>query len=76
VSRNCLSVEIQGGIGWHQKKCPYKDFFEKEGVVELTRAYCDMDKRIAELFPNLIELKRQRTLANGDNWCDFYYYQK
>ena len=71
-----VRVEIQDGIGWHQKKCPYKDFFEKEGVVELTRAYCDMDKRIVEIFPNHIELKRQHTLANGDNWCDFYYYQK
>jgi hypothetical protein len=71
-----VSVEIQDGIGWHQKKCPYKDFFEKEGVVELTRAYCDMDKRIAELFPNHIELKRQHRLAKGDDWCDFFYYKK
>jgi hypothetical protein len=47
-----VSVEIQNGIGWHQKKCPMVDFFEKEGVVELTRAYGDMDKRIAELLPD------------------------
>ena len=71
-----VSVEIQDGIGWHQKKCPYKDFFKKEGVVELTRAYCDMDKRIVELFPNHIELKRQHRLAKGDDWCDFLYYRK
>ena len=71
-----VSVEIQNGIGWHQKKCPYKDFFEKEGVVELTRAYGDMDKRIAELFPEYIELKRQNTLCKGDDWCDFLYYRK
>ena len=71
-----VSVEIQNGIGWHQKKCPYKDFFEKEGVVELTRAYGDMDKRIAELFPEYIELKRENTLCKGDDWCDFLYYRK
>lgn len=71
-----VSVEIQDGVGWHQKKCPYKDFFEKEGVVELTRAYCDMDKRIAELFPNHIELKRQYRLAKGDDRCDFLYFRK
>jgi L-2-amino-thiazoline-4-carboxylic acid hydrolase-like protein len=71
-----VSVEIEDGIGWHQKKCPHKDFFEKEGVVELTKAYCDMDKRIAELLPNHIELKRQHRLANGDDWCDFLYYRK
>jgi hypothetical protein len=71
-----VSVEIQNGIGWHQKKCPYKDFFEKEGVVELTRAYGDMDKRIAELFPEYIELKREKTLCKGDDRCDFLYYRK
>ena len=63
-------------IGWHQNKCPYYDFFKDEGVVGLTKAYCDLDKRIAELVPNHIELKRQRTLAKGDNCCDFYYYEK
>ncbi len=52
------------------------DFFKDEGVVELTKAYCDLDKRIAELVPDHIELKRQHTLAKGDNWCDFYYYKK
>jgi len=71
-----VEVELKNGIGWQQKKCPHKDFFEKEGVVELTRAYCDMDKRIAALVPDHIELKRQHTLANGDGWCDFYYYRK
>jgi hypothetical protein len=71
-----VEIELENGIGWHQNKCPYYDFFKDEGVVELTKAYCDLDKRIAELVPDHIELKRQRTLANGDNWCDFYYYQK
>jgi hypothetical protein len=71
-----VRVEIQDGIGWHQKKCPYADFFKKEGVVELTRAYCDMDKRMAELLPEHIELKRQHRLAKGDDWCDFLYYRK
>jgi hypothetical protein len=71
-----VEVELENGIGWDQKQCPYYDFFKKEGVVELTKAYCDIDKLVAELVPNHIELKRQRTLANGDNCCDFYYYKK
>ena len=71
-----VSVEIQNGIGWHQKKCPYIDFFEKEGVVELTRAYGDMDERIAELLPNHIELRRENALCKGDGYCDFLYYRK
>ena len=71
-----VEVELENGTGWHQKKCPYKDFFEKEGLLELTRAYCDMDKRITALVPNHIALKRQHTLARGDDWCDFLYYRQ
>ena len=71
-----VSVEIEDGIGWHQKKCPLVDFFRKEGVVELTRAYGDMDKRIAELLPEHIELKREKAMCTGDGYCDFLYYRK
>lgn len=71
-----IDIELANGIGWHQKKCPYYDFFKSEGALELTKAYCDLDIRIAALVPDHIELKRQRTLAKGDNWCDFYYYNK
>lgn len=71
-----VGVEIQDGIGWHQKKCPYVDFFRSEGVVELTRAYCDMDERIAELVPEHIELRREKAMCKGDDWCDFLYYRK
>jgi len=66
-------VEIENGMGWHQKKCPHVDFFRREGVVALTRAYCDMDERIAELFPEHVELKREKTLCRGDGHCDFLY---
>ena len=69
-------IKLDNGVGWNQTKCPMYDFFKKENVLELTRAYCDLDSRITELVPDHIELKRQRTLANGDEWCDFYYYQK
>ena len=71
-----VSVEIENGIGWHQKKCPYFDFFKNEGIAELTRAYGDMDERIAELFPNHIELKREKALCKGDGYCDFLYYKR
>jgi hypothetical protein len=71
-----VEVELENGIGWDQKKCPVYEYFKKEGVVELTRAYCDIDKLVAELVPNHIELKRDRSLAKGDNSCDFYYYRK
>jgi hypothetical protein len=71
-----VSVEIENGIGWHQKKCPIFDFFKEEGIAELTRAYGDMDQRIAELFPNHIELKREKALCKGDGYCDFLYYKR
>jgi hypothetical protein len=71
-----VAVEIQNGIGWHQKKCPLADFFKKEGVLELTKAYGDMDERIAELFPEHIKLRRQKAMCQGDDWCDFLYYRK
>jgi len=63
-------------IGWHQKICPYVDFFKKEGVLELTKAYCDMDERIAELLPEHLELRREKAMCKGDGWCDFLYYRK
>ena len=71
-----VGVEIKDGTGWHQKKCPHVDFFRSEGVFELTRAYCDMDKRIAELLPEQIELRRDNNMCEGDGWCDFLYYRK
>ncbi len=70
-----VRVDIEDGIGWHQKKCPYVDFFRSEGVVELTRAYYDMDERIVELFLEQIELRRENTMCKGDGWCDFLYYR-
>jgi hypothetical protein len=70
-----VEVELENGIGWNQMKCPYYDFFKDEGVVELTDAYCDLDKKIAGLVPDHVELKRHHTLAKGDDWCDFYYYR-
>ena len=71
-----VRVEIKDGIGWHQKKCPYIDFFEMEGALELTKAYGDMDERIAELLPEHIELRRENAMCKGDGWCDFLYYRK
>ena len=52
------------------------EFFKEENELGLTRAYCDLDKLIADLVPNVVELRRQRTLAKGDSSCDFYYYEK
>ena len=71
-----VEVELENGVGWDQLQCPYYEFFKEENEVGLTRAYCDIDKLVAELVPNHVELRRQRTLAKGDSSCDFYYYSK
>ena len=71
-----VSIEIQNGIGWHQKKCPMVDFFKGEGVLELIKAYGDMDIQIAELLPEHLELRRNNLMFHGDDWCDFLYYRK
>ena len=70
-----VEVELENGVGWDQLKCPYYEFFKEEDEVGLTKAYCDIDKLVAKLVPDHIELKRQRTLADGDSSCDFYYYK-
>jgi hypothetical protein len=71
-----VEVELENGVGWDQLQCPIYEFFKEENELGLTRAYCDLDKLIAELVPNIVELRRQRTLAKGDSSCDFYYYRK
>ncbi len=71
-----VEVEIENGVGWNQLQCPYYEFFKKEGAVELTKAYCDIDRLVAGHVPDSVELRRERTLANGDSSCDFYYYRK
>jgi len=71
-----VRVEINNGIGWYQKKCPMINFFREEGIPELCEAYCPLDERIAELFPDHIELKREKTLCKGDDYCDFLYFRR
>ena len=70
-----VEVELENGVGWDQHKCPYYEFFKEEDEVGLTRAYCDIDELVAGLVPDHVELKRDRTLAKGDDSCDFYYYR-
>lgn len=69
-------VEIENGIGWHQRRCPMVDFFDEEGEVDLCRAYGDMDERIAELLPEHVELRREHAMCRGGEWCDFLYHRK
>lgn len=69
-------VEVEGGIGFDFTRCPLYDLCVKEGVPELTVAFCDMDWQLAEYFPPQIEYRREQTLGEGGDRCDFRYLQK
>ncbi len=72
----CGCVKKGGGIGFDFTACPYYDLCVKEGVPELTVAFCDMDWQLAEYFPPRIEFRREQTLADGADYCDFRYYRR
>lgn len=69
-------VEVEGGIGFDFTACPCHDLCMKEGVPELTKAFCDMDWQLAEYFPPRIGFRREQTLAEGGDRCDFRYYRR
>jgi hypothetical protein len=69
-------VEVVGGIGFDFTACPFYDLCVKEGVPELTKAFCDMDWQLADYFPPQIEFKRKQTLGDGADHCDFRYYRR
>ncbi len=69
-------VDIGNGVGWKQTKCPYFDFSKKENALEVTRAYCDFDRKVAAQLSDHVELRREKTLAKGNSYCDFLYYKK
>ena len=69
-------VNIENGVGWHQTKCYFANFFRNEGQLELCSAYGDCDCRVAELFPEVLELKREKAMCWGDDYCDFLYYKR
>lgn len=60
--------------------CLNVDTFGTLGVPELGRLGCDIDKSgyAPDAMGNKVDLdfRRPRTLVNGDESCDFYYYRK
>ena len=67
-------IDVPEGIGFDYTGCPYDEFCREHGIPELTRAFCDMDWRMAEQFPG-VEMRREHTLSAGDDRCDFRYYR-
>ena len=58
------------GVAYDVTCCPFADYFEEQGVPELTpHAACNLDYRLADVLG--AELTRTQTIADGADHCDF-----
>jgi len=56
------------------KKCPYFDLYKALGIEKYGVAFsCCRDEAFAKGFNKNLELKRTKTLMEGDDYCDFRY---
>jgi len=53
-------------------RCGLADWFRDQGVPEIAPIACEGDFIVAEFLTGL-ELKRTKTIAGGDDICDFRY---
>jgi len=60
-------------FGFDVKKCLYVEYLSSEGAPEVVVALCNLDYRVAALFPEGFDFYRERSLARGDDICDFRY---
>ena len=62
----------EGGLAFHVTVCPFAQFFQAQGVPELTRyAACSLDYKMAQDWG--IEFTRRQTIAEGHPHCDFSF---
>jgi predicted ArsR family transcriptional regulator len=58
-------------------KCPVADLYKQAGGTEWGyHLYCAADKHIAEAFNPQIGFRRTKTLMEGHDCCDHFYYLK
>jgi hypothetical protein len=66
------AVPVNEGIAFDVTVCPVADYFQQQGVPELTRfAACNLDHRMAQTWG--VKLARTRTIAEGNSYCDFRF---
>jgi hypothetical protein len=66
-------ISNENCFGFNVKKCLYVDYLTSEGAPELVIALCNLDYRVADLFPEGFGFYREKCLAHGDDICDFRY---
>ena len=62
-------------VAFDVKKCPAANFFKKHNLNDLCiEAWCNLDFLLAEKWN--VRLKRDKTLANENNCCNFKFIEK
>lgn len=69
-------ISKENCFGFDVKKCLYMEYLTSEGAPELVIALCNLDYRVADLFPDEFTFHRNKSLARGDDICDFRYFRE
>ena len=62
-------------LKWDCSRCFYADIFAQHKVSELTSIFCESDDVVYGSIPT-IRWARTRTIGNGDDICDFTFYNE
>jgi predicted ArsR family transcriptional regulator len=69
--------EAEIGFQMNCTKCPHYELAKRHGITEqMFYMVCEGDHFIAEGFNPNIGFKRTKTLMQGDDCCDHFYYYK
>ena len=60
----------QDGFYYYFTKCPIAKFFKDNNLQEITPIFCELDH--LTIKTRKAKLLRDKTLANGDDMCDFW----
>jgi len=71
------SEHREDGVQMHCTRCPIVDYAKKTGGLEWAyHLYCVADPHIVEGFNPQIGFRRTKTLMEGHECCDHFYYMK
>ena len=63
-------------LEFHLKKCVFYDIFKAHGETHLAPILCYYDNIFADAVEEWISFKRPKTIADGENYCQFIYSPK
>ena len=72
-----ITEETESGFHINCIKCPRHEIAKRLEITEqMFYVFCEGDSYMVEGFNPNIGLKRTKTLMQGDDCCDFFYYYK